>query len=446
VSGVTSIDALRAIVGAEHVLVDVDLRASYETDWTGRYAGTALAVVRPADTAQVAAVLRVCAAHGVAVVPQGGNTGLVGGSVPSPAGDEVVLSLNRLDDLEPVDDVAAEVTVGAGVPLGRLQDHARSAGLRFAVDLAARDTATVGGMIATNAGGVHAFRHGSMRHQLVGLQAVLADGRVLTRLPGLRKDNTGYDLPGLLAGSEGTLGVVTRARVRLLPPPVERVVALAGMPDTTAAQRLFLHLLATAPGLEAAELFHEDGVRLVCEHASLPHPLGGREHGAYLLVECGSPDELVAAFADLDAEATAVGDELWAYRERHTEAINVAGPRPPHKLDVTVPLGRLADLERAVRATVADRADVYLFGHLGDGNVHVNLVGPEPGDEALDDEILELVVGLGGGISAEHGVGRAKRRWLHRARDAADVSAMRAIKRALDPAGLLNPGVLLPDD
>ena len=440
------VDALRAIVGTDHVLVDADLRASYETDWTGRFTGRAAAVVRPADTAGVAAVVRACADHDAPVVPQGGNTGLVGGSVPTPAGDEVVVSLTRLDDLDPVDELAAEVTVGAGVALADLQAHATRAGLRFAVDLAARDSATIGGMVATNAGGVHAFRHGSMRDQVVGLEAVLADGRVVSRLPGLRKDNTGYDLTRLLAGSEGTLAVVTRVRVRLLPARSDRVVALAGLPDTAAAQRLLLRLLATAPGLEAAELFHEEGVRLVCAHASLPHPLGGRAHGAYVLVECGTADELAAAFADLDADATAVGDQLWAYRERHTEAINAAGPQPPHKLDVTVPLGRLAELETSVRAAVGDRADVYLFGHLGDGNVHVNLVGPDPDDERLDDEVLEIVVGLGGSISAEHGIGRAKRRWLTRVRGPADVDAMRAIKRALDPAGLLNPGVVLPDE
>jgi FAD/FMN-containing dehydrogenase len=445
-AGMTMVDALRAVVGDDHVLVDADLRASYETDWTGRFTGRAAAVVRPADAAEVAAVLRACAEHGAPVVPQGGNTGLVGGSVPTPDGDEVVVSLTRLATLDDVDELAAEVTVGAGVTLAGLQHHASRAGLRFAVDLAARDSATIGGMVATNAGGVHAFRHGSMRHQVVGLEAVLADGRVVSRLPGLRKDNTGYDLPGLLAGSEGTLAVLTRVRVRLLPARTDRVVALAGLPDTAAAQRLLLRLLATAHGLEAAELLHEEGVRLVCTHASLPHPLGGRPHGAYVLVECGAPEELGAAFADLDADATAVGDELWAYRERHTEAINAAGPQPPHKLDVTVPLGRLAELEAAVRAAVGDRADVYLFGHLGDGNVHVNLVGPDPDDERLDDEVLEIVVGLGGSISAEHGVGRVKRRWLTRVRDAADVDTMRAIKRALDPAGILNRGVLLPDE
>ncbi|HET7652181.1 MAG TPA: FAD-binding oxidoreductase, partial [Acidimicrobiales bacterium] len=376
------IDALRAAVGDDHVLVDADVRASYETDWTRRFTGTALAVVRPGSTDEVAAVLRVCAARGVGIVPQGGNTGLVGGSVPGAGGDAVVVSLTRLTRVDPVDELAAEVTVGAGVTLARLQQHAARSGMRFAVDLAARDSATVGGMVATNAGGIHAFRHGPMRHQLVGIEAVLADGRVARRLPGLRKDNTGYDLPGLLAGSEGTLAIVTTVRVRLLPARHDSVVALAGLPDTESAQQLLLSLLATAANLEAAELFHEPGLRLVCEHARLPHPFAGTEHGAYLLVECATEDELEAAFGALgDGTGTAVGDDLWAYRERHTEAINGAGAHPPHKLDVTVPLQRLAEFERAVLARIGEldpHTDVYLFGHLGDGNVHVNLVGPAP--------------------------------------------------------------------
>jgi FAD/FMN-containing dehydrogenase len=435
------IHALRAIVGDEHVLVDADVRASYETDWTGRFTGTARAIVRPGSADQVASVVRACADHGVAIVPQGGNTGLVGGGVPDASGAAVVLSLTRLQQLDPVDELAGEVTAGAGVTLARLQQHVAERGMRFAVDLAARDSATVGGMVATNAGGIHAFRHGPMRQQLVGIEAVMADGRVVRRLPGLRKDNTGYDLPGLLAGSEGTLGVVTTVRVRLLPARRERVVALAGLPDTESAQRLLRTLLATAPDLEAAELFHEPGLRLVCDHARLPHPFAGSEHGAYLLVECSTEDELAPALAGLDD--TAIGDDLWVYRERHTEAINIAGAHPPHKLDVTVPLGRLAAFERAVLAAVGDRAGVYLFGHLGDGNVHVNLVGPAPDDETLDDVVLQLVVDHAGSISAEHGIGRAKRRWLTRVRGDADVDAMRAIKRALDPDGILNPGVLL---
>ena len=201
------LDALRAAVGPAHVLADADLRATYETDWTGRWRGEALAVVRPASTDQVAAVLRACAAAGASVIPQGGNTGLVGGSVPRAESrrPQVVVSTLRLRDLEPVDAVAGEMTVGAGVTLGALQAHVRASGFGFGVDLGARDSATIGGMIATNAGGIHVLRHGPMRAQLLGIEAVLADGSVVRRLPGMVKDNTGYHLPSLLAGSEGTL-------------------------------------------------------------------------------------------------------------------------------------------------------------------------------------------------------------------------------------------------
>ena len=433
---------LAALVGREHALTDADVRAGYEVDWTGRFRGTAAAVVRPADTAEVVAVLDACREAGVAVVPQGGNTGLVGGGVPR--GGEVVLSLRRLDRLDDVDVLAGEVTVGAGATLGAVQRHVAPHGLEVPVDLAARDAATIGGMVATNAGGLHAFRFGAMRRHVVGIEAVLADGSVVRRLPGLVKDNTGYDLPGLLAGSEGTLAVVTAVRLRLLPARPHTVVALAGLRSTTDAQLLLPDLLATAPSLVAAELFHEEGLALVCDHARLPRPLPGT-HGAYVLLECAAAshdptEELTAALSGV--EATAVGDDLWAYRERHTEAINARGV--PHKLDVAVPLARLADFEDAVRAAVGRSGhELYLFGHLGDGNVHVNVVGPHPDDESVDDTVLRLVATFGGSISAEHGIGVAKRRWLPLVRGEGDLAAMRAIKRALDPTGMLNPGVLV---
>ena len=226
-------EQLRAAVGVEHVLVDADLTASYERDWTGRFAGRAGCVVRPRTTDEVAAVLIACGDAGVPVVVQGGNTGLVGGGIP--AGGEVLLSLTRLDELGEVDVSAAQVTVGAGVTLAVLQTHARAAGLDFGVDLAARDSATVGGLVATNAGGIRVLRYGSMRAQLLGAEAVLADGSVVSRLAGLLKDGTGYDLVSLLAGSEGTLGVVTKVRLKLVPRAPARCVALLALTSTQAA-------------------------------------------------------------------------------------------------------------------------------------------------------------------------------------------------------------------
>ena len=454
------ISALRDAVGDTHVLTDPDLRASYETDWTRRWHGEAAAVVHPADTEQVAAVITACRDAGAVVIPQGGNTGLVGGSVPRARSDrpQVVLSLSRMWDVEPVDVAGGEVTAAAGVTLGALQQHARGAGFAFGIDLGARDSATVGGMIATNAGGIQVLRHGPMREQLIGLEAVLANGSVIRRLPGLIKDNTGYHLPSLLAGSEGTLGIVTRARLRLAPLLARRTVALLGIDDAEIAVRLTSELRLRLPNLLAAELFFDEGLELVLRHAGGERPF--REaHPAYLLVEVEGTtdptDELGAAIeaaGDLVRDVAIASDQaarerLWRLRERHTESVNAEGI--PHKLDVAVPVASLAAYVTQVKAAilaVAPDASVYLFGHVGDGNLHVNVVGPSPEDEGVDDAILRLAIAMHGTISAEHGIGVAKIRWLANDRSAADVAAMRAIKHALDPAGTLNAGVLFADE
>ncbi|MDQ2933908.1 MAG: FAD-binding oxidoreductase [Chloroflexota bacterium] len=449
----TLLDALTAAVGSQHVLTDPDRLASYEIDWTRRFAGRALAVVRPSTTEEVVAILRACSDAGARVVPQGGNTGLVGGGVPRRG--EVVVSLTRLAEVEPVDGAAGEVTVGAGVTLAILQAQARRAGYAFGVDLGARDSATIGGMIATNAGGVNALRYGPMRAQLVGTEAVLADGSIIARMPGLPKDNTGYHLPSLLAGSEGTLAVITRARLRLVPLLAHRAVALLGLDNTHAATSVMASL-RHLPALHAAELFYEEGLSLVLRHAGLERPFRA-EHPTYLLVEVADStdptDALVAVLAEIDAADVVVATDengrhrLWQLRERHTEAINAEGI--PHKLDVAVPIARLGEFERRVRSVVADtteHARTILYGHIGDGNMHVNVLGLPPEDEAVDEAVLRLAMELDGSIAAEHGIGVAKARWLRADRGVADVAAMRAIKRALDPAGILNPGVIFPDD
>jgi FAD/FMN-containing dehydrogenase len=447
--------AIAGVVGDGHVLTGADVRAGYERDWTGRFGGEARMVVRPGSTAEVADVVRACAEAGAAIVPQGGNTGLVGGSVPR--GGEVVVSLTRLDGLDPVDEVAGQVAAGAGVTLERLQQHLRGTGFDFAVDYGARSAATIGGMVATNAGGVHVVRYGSMRAQVVGVEAVLADGSVIERMAGLVKDNAGYDLPGLLTGSEGTLAIVTRARLRLVRHLPERVAALFAVSGTGAAVDLFGHLHARLPALEAAELFYADGLRMVCEEQQIQPPFAG-DHPAYLLIECADVRDVVEPLAAAMEDAPAVIDEavaddtaarerLWAYREAHTEAINARGV--PHKLDVTLPLAAVPAFADEVRERVeaaAPGAQVILFGHVGDGNLHVNVLGPEPEDESVDDAVLRLVAEHRGSVSAEHGIGVAKPRWLSLTRSPAEIAALRAIKRALDPRGLLNPGVLLPED
>jgi len=444
---------LAAIAGRDHVLVDPELTASYETDWTRRFTGRARLVVRPADTAETAAVVRACAAAGAPIVPQGGNTGLVGGSVPR--GGEVVLSLVRLRDLEPVDRLAAQVTAGAGVSIVEIQAHAREAGLDYPVDLASRESATVGGTIATNAGGMRVARYGPTRAQVVGIEAVLADGQVVSRLSGLTKDNTGYDLPGLIAGSEGTLAVVTRARLRLVPRVDARATALLGMASTAAAVELAAKLRERLQSVDAMEAFFEEGMALVCAHTGLSRPFAGPQ-ACYFLVECAAREDPAAELAAaLDGAAGVVESAfardpaqrraLWRYREAHTESINAAGV--PHKLDVTLPSARLARFESEVRqrlAAAVPEARPVLFGHVGDGNLHVNVLGVGPDDDRADDAVLRLVAELGGSISAEHGVGVAKVPWLHLTRSSADITAMRRIKDALDPQGILNPGVIFP--
>ena len=424
---------LTPVVGVAHVLVDDDVRAPYETDWTRRFSGRAAAVVRPADVEQVAAVLRVCAAAGVAVVPQGGNTGLVGGGVPR--GGEVVLSTARLTALGEVDRATLQVSVGAGITLAALQEHARAAGLDAGVDFGARDSATVGGLVATDAGGIRAVRHGTVRARVAGVEAVLADGSLVSRMSGLLKDNAGYDLPALLVGSEGTLGVITTVRWRLVPRSGPLVAALVPVASVAEAVSL-MESVRPLPSLAACELMTREGVELTCRHLRVTPPV---DAPACVLLEVGTIDELASLGIDdaVVADDTAGRERLWRVREGHTEAIGAAGI--PHKLDVGVPLGRLADFVEAL----PDAGRTIVFGHLGDGNVHVNVLGPDPDDETVDEAILRLAAEHGGTISAEHGVGVAKARFLELTRSAAEIEAMRAVKAALDPAGILNPGAVL---
>ncbi len=444
---------LSAIVGPSHLLVDPDLRAAYETDWTGRFQGRAPAVALPASTPEVEAIATACRLHGVALVPQGGNTGLVGGSVPLDG--EVVLNLTRMATIEPVDEAAGQLTAGAGAVLADVQAAAGRAGLRYAVDFAARGSATVGGSVASNAGGLNVLRHGATREQLLGVEAVLGRGETVEHLHGLIKDNTGYHLPGLLCGSEGTLAIVTRARLRLIPRHERRVVALVALGTPQQAVETVAAARAGTETLEAAELFLDEGLALVCEAFGLRPPFD-RPHAVYVLLEAAAhhdpTDELAAALAAGPApEDVAVATDparqgaLWRYREDHTLAINTLGA--PHKLDVTLPAGTLAEFIGEVPGRVREvrpEARTWLFGHAGDGNIHVNVTGVAPDDDAVDEVVLRLAAGMGGSISAEHGIGTAKRPWLHLNRSPAEIRAMRAIKAALDPDGILNPNVLLP--
>jgi FAD/FMN-containing dehydrogenase len=437
------IRALAGIVGDHHVLTG-DATVGFAVDWTGRFQGRAAAVVRPRDTAEVAAVLAVCTEAGVPVVPQGGNTGLVGGGVPLHG--EVVLSLARLNQMSPVDREASQVTAGAGVTLQQVADA--DPDLDLGIQIASRESATVGGAVATNAGGVRVLRFGNMRAQLRGIEAVLSDGTVVSHLAGLTKDNTGYDYPSLLAGSEGTLAVITQARLRLVPRMTDAVTVIIGLGGLDELHALALLATRSVPGLLSAEFFTGTGLDILVKHAGLAPPLPAPAP-AYLLLEACGPsalDDLASLIGERDAavaDSAADRRRLWSYRERHPEAAGFLGV--PIKLDVSVPAAHWVRLASGAAGVVGEAdpgATVITFGHVADGNVHINIVPTVIADGRHEDAVFSFVASLGGSISAEHGIGALKAPWLGLARTPAERSLFARIRGALDPAGTLNPHVL----
>ena len=449
----TGLDELASIVGSAHVVTDPAVMADHLVDWSRRFHGTALAVVRPATTDEVAALVSVCARDGIPIHPQGGNTGLVGGSVPAAhhgaAGPPVILSTRRLTRLDPVDELAGQVTVGAGVTLGNLRHHANAAGWEYGVDLAGRDSATIGGNLATNAGGIRVCCYGMTRKQVTGIEAVLPDGSVVSHLAGLDKDNTGYDLTSLLIGSEGTLGVITAARLRLHRPAGRSTVVLIGVSGFDEALRLVREAIAPGVRMLAAEMIDDVGMRAIMALDDLPWPLEHQWPYVLLLeVEDGGGAEgliLDDARDAVVADDPATTQRFWRYREGQGEAFNSLGIT--HRLDVSVPFEHLATLADGVRARLSDDPEVTtvgVFGHLADGNLHVEVIGPPEDDNRADEIVLRLVTDLGGSISAEHGVGRQKAPYLPWCRTPAELAAMKSIKTAFDPHGLFAPGVMWP--
>lgn len=463
---------LADIVGSSRALAEPDRMAAFTVDWTGSFRGDALAVVLPADAAETAAVIDACRESGAAVHPQGGNTGMVGGSVPEPRGSAhqpgtVVISTRRMTGLGPVDQLTGRVEAGAGVTIADLQRHASAAGWHYGVDLGSRESATVGGTIATNAGGLHVCAFGTTQSHVESVEVVTAGGRVLPLRPNLVKDNTGYRLDAMMVGSEGTLGVITRARLRLDRPPKASTVILTSVVDLAEAVELVRRVQLRSPRLLAAEIMEHAGVSLVSEMAGLPWPVDRFDSPFLLLVEAEGPDVDLPAGTDAAVAVDAVDRRrLWRYRELIPEAL-AAGPARTgdlHKLDVSVPAAQLPRLHAELvgwaggspggsPGGLVDRREAEsgiegwtLFGHLADGNVHVAIWGADLDRVALDRRVLELVASLGGSISGEHGIGRAKLPWLSLSRDPAEIGTMRAVKRALDPTGLLAPGVLLPPD
>lgn len=442
-------EQLAGIVGAGHVSTDPDVLAGRSVDHTGRYRGNAVALVRPGAADEVAAVLRTCRDAGVCVTVQGGRTSLVAGTVPE--NDDVLLSTERLRDVGEVDGVERRITVGAGVTLAEVQRAAAAVGLVFGVDLAARDTATVGGMASTNAGGLRTVRYGNMGEQVIGLDVALPDGTVLHRHSRVRMDNTGYDLASLFIGAEGTLGVITGLDLRLHPAPRHRVTAICGFAELDAlveTGRLFRDL----DGIAALELIDARASALTAEHVGIPAPVDGAWQ---LLIELAGDTDQTERLADALDGARLSGEpavgvdasaqqRLWHVREAVAEVLGVYGP--PLKFDVSLPLSGISEFAEDATQLVAEHAPEaipVLFGHIGEGNLHLNVLRcGRDAERQLYAPMMALIARLGGNVSSEHGVGTRKRDYLDMSRTDADIAAMRTVKAAFDPTGYLNPAVL----
>ena len=479
---------LRKCLGPEHVLTDASSMAPYVTDWRRRYQAKPLAVVRPGSTAEVSALVRACASARVAMVPQGGNTGLCGGATADRSGHQVVVSLTRMNRVRAVDTKNDTMTVEAGCVLHALQQVAASSHRLFPLSLASQGSCVIGGNLSTNAGGTGVLRYGNTRELTLGLEVVLASGEVLDALRGLRKDNTGYDLKHLFIGAEGTLGIITAAVLKLFPLPTAQCTAIVAC-DTPQQAVDLLELARARAGasLTAFELFSALCLELVLKHypgctppfagAGMPVAAGRDSHALaslhpqYVLLELsdsspqsvlqGHIEQILAAAleAGLIRDAVIAASEaqraaLWALRENVSEAQAHEGRNIKH--DISVPTSAIARFITQTDATLERAfpgARRVTFGHLGDGNLHYNLAAPigvEPAQfESRLDEVNALVhdsvLQFGGSISAEHGIGQLKRDELPRYKSAIELSTMRSIKRALDPLGLMNPGKLFAD-
>ncbi len=461
--------ALAAAVGEANVLTGDDA-APYLTDWRKRYVGRAQAVVRPASTAEVAAAVRACAQARAPMVPQGGNTGLVGGGTPDASGDAVVISLQRMKRVRSIDVANDTLTAEAGCVLQEVQQAAQARGRLFPLSLAAEGSATIGGNLATNAGGVQVLRYGNARDLTLGLEVVLASGEVWDGLRGLRKDNTGYDLKHLFIGAEGTLGVITAATLKLYPLPAAQMTALAAAPSLAAATRLLERARAAAgAALTAFEVMSRITLRHAVESLPalrMPLPLAQPWYALLELSDADNEQHATAVFERLLADAMEAGEivdaavassiaearALWALREGIPEAHARRGGNVKH--DISLPVSRIAEFVESTDAELRRRFDwiePIVFGHLGDGNLHYNMgtVAGTPIEVAfahekeINDVVNDAVHARGGSISAEHGLGQLKREAITRYKSAVELELMRRLKGALDPLGLMNPGKVI---
>ncbi len=467
---------LRAIVGDKGLILDDKDKHPYLTDWRENYLGAALAIVRPASTEEVAAVVKLCAAEKVAICPQGGNTGMSGGATPQEDGREIVLSLTRMNRILEIDKVGYSMTVEAGVILKTIQQTAADNDRLFPLSLGAEGSCTIGGNLSTNAGGVQVLHYGNTRQLVMGIEVVLPNGDVWNGLRALKKDNTGYDLRDLYLGAEGTLGIITKAVLKLWPKPKDVATSWNAVPSPEAAVELLSGAYAASEdNVTSCELMGRQGIEFVLKHipgtvdpladkhewyvllewsSSRPPREGGNQSGlrdkmeAYLGEAMEKGLVLDAAVAQSESQARA----FWAIRENHTESQKKEGPSIKH--DISVAVSKLPAFMKeglaAMKKVLPDCRPVP-FGHVGDGNMHFNCQSP-PGwskpqfmayGEAISGAIYDLVTSCGGSISAEHGIGRIKVDELTHYRSKIELDVMRSLKRALDPDNLMNPGKVI---
>lgn len=464
--------AAHALLGTRGLTSDPERMDAWLTDWRGRYTGRALALASPASTSEVAALVKLCAEHGVPIVPQGGNSGMAGGATPDTSGHAIILSLRRMNAIRSLSADGCQVVCEAGVILQTLHEAAQAAGMRFPLTLGGKGSATIGGLISTNAGGTQVLRHGTMRAQVLGLEAVLADGQVLDLMTPLKKDNRGFDLKQLLIGSEGTLGIVTAATLRLLPAATGRATAWVGLGGIVEARALLGRVeRALGDALEGFEV-----VPAHCLDSVLAHQPQGRaplaeRHAWNALIESVSPSQDSTALRDgmesalaqameagLVADAVIAANDsqaeaFWQLRDGISAAERALGPAMQH--DISVPVERMPEFILAAVPDIEasfDGTRAVAFGHLGDGNVHFHVLAPtgavrgvweEAEGKAVSARVHDLVTRWGGSISAEHGIGQMKTGELARLHDPVALAVMTRVKQALDPANLLNPGKLL---
>jgi len=466
------LDEAARLLGPRGLTTDPEQMDGWLTDWRGRYTGRALAMASPASTEEVAALVKLCARHRVPIVPQGGNSGMAGGATPDASGTALLLSLRRMDRIRRLDPEAGQAVCEAGVILQHLHEAAEAQAMRFPLTLGGKGSATIGGLVSTNAGGTQVLRHGTMRAQVLGLEAVLASGEVLDTLTPLKKDNRGFDLKQLLIGSEGTLGIVTAATLRLLPAPIGRVTAWIGIGAIADARSVLRHVERDlGEALEGFEVVPAHCLASVLAHVPTARaPLAG-EHAWHALIECVSAGQDSAALrealetslagameAGLVADAVIAAnerqaDDFWTLRDSISAAERALGPAMQH--DISVPVEVMPEFITAAGPAIEAEfpgTRAVAFGHLGDGNVHFHVLAPpgavrgaweEREGKAVSARVHDLVRDWGGSISAEHGIGQMKVDELARLHDPAALALMGRIKQALDPLGILNPGKLV---